>query len=382
MPGLRNMEPNVPEWAGKYPTAYGLLGATREAIQPMMRGGLADVALSRAVGYPTPEFMTEQEQMVMPALGMINNAAKWGKGESFLKTKMSPDKDLGYKEIPIHVKEKAIPEQRADYGLREKLQKLKDEGDIEQFRKLIYEDPLTGVLNRRAFDDVYPEAIKQGKNFASTDATGLKYVNDTYGHKAGDAFLKEFASSLKNEGVDLHRIGGDEFVAIFGKGDYWKLKRAAHNFSAKEIPITNLKGETVMLKGAKFDFGVGKTLESGDVALLKKRAGMEVSGKRAARGEKPVGLSEFTKEEALAELKRRGITINVKAEPAISGVAKEVPPTVEAAPIAKPESVVAPPVAPEPPKVKEPIVIEPEPPKKATKKGKWNKKTKKVEMEE
>lgn len=215
-------------------------------------------------------------------------------------------KELGYKEVPVHVKEAAMPEQRSDYGLREKLQKIKDEGDIEQFRKLVYEDPLTGVSNRRAFDDVYPEAMKQGKKFASMDASGVKYINDTYGHEAGDTFLKEYTKALKDEGVDLYRVGGDEMVAIFGKGDYGKLKRAEHNFSAKEILIKDLKGNPVTLKGAKFQFGVGKTIENGDVALLKKRAGMEAAGKRAATGGKPVGLSEFTKEEALAELKRRG----------------------------------------------------------------------------
>lgn len=66
---LRSIEPNVPMWAGKYPNLYGGLGATREAIQPFMRGGLADAILSRTAGYPIPEFMTEREQMGMGISG-------------------------------------------------------------------------------------------------------------------------------------------------------------------------------------------------------------------------------------------------------------------------------------------------------------------------
>lgn len=84
--GLRQMEPNVPEWAGRYPNVYGLAGATREMIQPFMRGGLADVALSRAVGYPTPEFMTEREQMGLPISGgLFSKAAPIARPQIWVK---------------------------------------------------------------------------------------------------------------------------------------------------------------------------------------------------------------------------------------------------------------------------------------------------------
>lgn len=62
-------EPKVPEWAGKYPNIYGIAGAAREAVQPFMRGSLIDVGLSKAVGYPTPEFMTKEEAMSLPISG-------------------------------------------------------------------------------------------------------------------------------------------------------------------------------------------------------------------------------------------------------------------------------------------------------------------------
>lgn len=359
MAGLRNIEPNTPEWAGRYPNLYGGLGAVYETMGQPAGMGLF-------LGYQ-PSKQYDIKRSVTDAMGLVApiGMAKWGRGKGFLEKRMSPDdflseadkammskypgwqtqpierkavehykgkilageqvepiyidkaglaegrhratayKELGYKEVPVHVKEAAIPEQRSDYGLREKIQKLKDEGNVEELHKLVYEDPLTGVLNRRAFEEVSPVAAQQGKNFAPMDASGLKYINDTYGHAAGDSFLKEYTKALKDEGVDLYRTGGDEMVAIFGKGDYGKLKRAAHNFSNKEIQVKDLKGNPITLKGAKFDFGVGKTLESGDVALYKKRAGQAARGERASTGEKPVGLAAFSKEEALAELARR-----------------------------------------------------------------------------
>lgn len=88
-------------------------------------------------------------------------------------------------------------------------------------------------------------------------------------------------------------------------GLLFKLRKAQQAFSAKEIPVKDLDGNTVILKGNNFDFGVGKTLESADVALLKRRAGLKAKGERTVTGEKPMGVTEFSKEEAMAELKRR-----------------------------------------------------------------------------
>lgn len=183
---------------------------------------------------------------------------------------------------------KSTPEQLPDYGRKANIERKIREGDIEGLGKLAYEDPLTGILNRQAFDEAYPQAIKQGKKFASLDVSGLKYVNDKYGHKAGDTLLKEYTKALKDAGVDIYRVGGDETYAIFGKGDYGKLKMAQRKFSLKEIPVEDLNGNSIALKGASFDFGIGKTLKEGDIALIKKRT----KKARADRGEKPIGLDE------------------------------------------------------------------------------------------
>ena len=81
-------------------------------------------------------------------------------------------------------------------------------------------DPLTGVLNLQAFYDdsqVNPEEITA---LISVDMNGLKEINDTKGHAAGDAALvataKCFTASAKGR-QSVYRIGGDEFVILCRK---------------------------------------------------------------------------------------------------------------------------------------------------------------------
>ena len=84
-------------------------------------------------------------------------------------------------------------------------------------------DPLTGLLNRRALErDVRREkarAARYGRKFSVMviDVDGLKQVNDTEGHLAGDLYLRSLAQSLSEvlrSGDEAYRIGGDEFVIV------------------------------------------------------------------------------------------------------------------------------------------------------------------------
>ena len=84
-------------------------------------------------------------------------------------------------------------------------------------------DALTELNNRSAFYDQLFQLTALSKqktiNFAIViiDMDGLKYINDTYGHKAGDEAIKEFAKRLKNVSRDVDivaRLGGDEFGLI------------------------------------------------------------------------------------------------------------------------------------------------------------------------
>ncbi|UVI39129.1 sensor domain-containing diguanylate cyclase [Qipengyuania spongiae] len=83
-------------------------------------------------------------------------------------------------------------------------------------------DPLTGLANRRAFDETMEARMKGGKAAGPStlvlfDLDHFKSVNDNYGHAAGDQVLKVFADVLRGElrTRDLAaRIGGEEFVVV------------------------------------------------------------------------------------------------------------------------------------------------------------------------
>lgn len=86
-----------------------------------------------------------------------------------------------------------------------------------------YIDPLTGIPNRRAFDEISLMATKTanqqwaGFGMIVLDIDHFKKVNDTYGHQAGDMVLQAFAGILQfslREDDFCARIGGEEFVII------------------------------------------------------------------------------------------------------------------------------------------------------------------------
>lgn len=84
-------------------------------------------------------------------------------------------------------------------------------------------DPLTGLLNRRAFDRDLLQALavarrqEQALTVVMVDVEGLKATNDQLGHAAGDAVLRGIGTCLARTvrtGDNVYRIGGDEFVLL------------------------------------------------------------------------------------------------------------------------------------------------------------------------
>ncbi len=80
-------------------------------------------------------------------------------------------------------------------------------------------DPMTGVLNRRSFDQILESMEKDKKDFALilVDIDNFKSVNDTYGHDVGDVILNRVSKCLTESfrSIDhVCRIGGDEFAVI------------------------------------------------------------------------------------------------------------------------------------------------------------------------
>ena len=78
-------------------------------------------------------------------------------------------------------------------------------------------DPLTGLLNRSAYDLLMESVDKEHMALLLIDVDDFKAVNDTYGHATGDRVLKQVAKILHDSfrSVDiLCRIGGDEFAVV------------------------------------------------------------------------------------------------------------------------------------------------------------------------
>lgn len=92
---------------------------------------------------------------------------------------------------------------------------------VENLAELANTDPLTGLLNRRAFQQRYEDAIKLCKRskkplaLMMIDIDDFKKFNDDYGHETGDQVIKIVADGLQKiaRSTDIPcRIGGDEFL--------------------------------------------------------------------------------------------------------------------------------------------------------------------------
>lgn len=86
-----------------------------------------------------------------------------------------------------------------------------------QLEKLSFEDSLSNVRNRHALNH-YLGKIEEMKNVGVVycDVLGLKKINDTMGHQAGDALIVRASQSLQKffRRTDIYRVGGDEFLVL------------------------------------------------------------------------------------------------------------------------------------------------------------------------
>lgn len=111
----------------------------------------------------------------------------------------------------------------------------------EQIKRLGLTDALTGVHNRRYFDQRLDEemvrTLRQGSSLGGLflDIDFFKRVNDTWGHPAGDAVLQEVARRIKGMlrvTDSLARYGGEEFAALLAQTDLEQAERVAERIRA------------------------------------------------------------------------------------------------------------------------------------------------------
>lgn len=126
---------------------------------------------------------------------------------------------------------------------------LKESQD--KIKYLSFHDQLTGLYNRRFFEEEI-KRLDAKENYPLSlvmiDANGLKLINDTFGHKAGDLVLKKIAEILKREFRSddvIARVGGDEFVILLPNTDsaavekiIERVKKAASKEKVEGIEVS------------------------------------------------------------------------------------------------------------------------------------------------
>jgi diguanylate cyclase (GGDEF)-like protein/PAS domain S-box-containing protein len=119
---------------------------------------------------------------------------------------------------------------------------------------LALRDPLTGLANRRLFDELLDAELARTERagvplaVAYIDLDGLKQVNDTYGHDAGDDVLCESARRLVEVvgGADVvARLGGDEFAIVYEPDHPSSAQLVDRIDAALTQPFTILTGVSV-----------------------------------------------------------------------------------------------------------------------------------------
>jgi GGDEF domain-containing protein/predicted RNA methylase len=149
-------------------------------------------------------------------------------------------------------------------------------------------DTKTGIGNDRAFRETGSRTV------GIADLDGLKYVNDTFGHHAGDALIQAAADALdKHSGGRAYRLhgGGDEFaVRAESRAEAQTALDAANEALGKTVfHFERPDGRHEIVRNLGFSYGTGKNEAIADRRLGEHKDTRTRQGLRSARGEAPSG---------------------------------------------------------------------------------------------
>jgi diguanylate cyclase (GGDEF)-like protein len=168
-------------------------------------------------------------------------------------------------------------------------------GRAELYSQLVdaaYRDPLTGLANRRAFDERLTEAVSSPVALLLGDVDGLKDLNDTSGHDAGDEALRAVGAALmalEDDGALAARIGGDEFCLILPGTTRRDAELAAAGLTEQlatgSPPVSVSWGVAVLCGGTTGDLLRAADAAQYEAKRARGRRARDLRGRRVAHDE-------------------------------------------------------------------------------------------------
>ncbi len=216
------------------PALCQLLGQTRETL----------------IGHPYYELLGEDD--LARARQPFQRAMQSGAGKTFAIPLQRADDSLGYFEATVSLIHDLQGELRGYRGI------VRDVSDQiayqQQLLEMAYRDPLTGLGNRKAFDEQLGQALLRAGSGGSElallylDLDRFKEVNDRFGHDVGDALLRTVAERVRStlrQPDKAYRLGGDEFAVLLEDSQENNPQRLAERLLAALVQPIALNGERI-----------------------------------------------------------------------------------------------------------------------------------------
>ncbi|MGQ0764260.1 MAG: GGDEF domain-containing protein [Gemmatimonadota bacterium] len=167
-----------------------------------------------------------------------------------------------------------------------------------ELRRAAYHDPLSGAYNRHAFAEGMgiDRALRARGTVAVLDVDHLKPINDSLGHDAGDALIRQVAAAIQSTlevGDAVYRWGGDEFLVVYSDCDPIRARQRL-NEGLRNAASINLAGIVVPVRAS---FGCADFAGPEFLAQAISRADRAMYESKSARGvsrETPVDLRAAT----------------------------------------------------------------------------------------
>jgi diguanylate cyclase (GGDEF)-like protein len=122
-------------------------------------------------------------------------------------------------------------------------------GHRQDLQRIARTDSLTGLLNRRAFEEMLARELQRVKRNGKSlvllllDIDRFKVVNDTWGHLAGDRVIRQVSNTLQKglrPSDALSRVGGEEFVALLRDATTMQAEEIAERLRTEIADLTGL----------------------------------------------------------------------------------------------------------------------------------------------